>query len=263
MKSFVVAFLLPPGFAIVLAMVALYLLVKRKKQKAGCIVLMLSIFVGWVFSTEATGRLLTVGLLSQIEHRTDFDLREVDMIAVITGGMRYSGKETGWQPTQDSFDRMAAAVDIQSRLNSRIPILVSGGKTMGPHYPSESAVIKARFDKDNARILPIILEEISTNTYENALQSAHIINRRGAKRVLLVTSEEHMLRSLAAFRGRGIDPIPLRVYTMDRGPLNTGDFLPSFKGVEVTAKAMYEMFGIVEYILTERVRVADVFYKTN
>tara|TARA_R110000868_G_scaffold189695_1_gene432826 strand:+ start:13501 stop:14292 length:792 start_codon:yes stop_codon:yes gene_type:complete len=263
MKSVVIAFFMPPGMSVLLAIFAFYFLVFKQKTKRSAVLLALAILSGWVFSSEAMGRLLTVGLISQVEHRQDIGINDVDMIVVLTGGMRYTGKEAGWLPEMESYQRMVTALEVHGKINSRTPILISGGKTEGAHYPSEAAVLKARFDRESARILPITLEEISTNTYENALQSAHEINRRGAHKVLLVTSEEHMLRSLAAFRGRGIDPLPLRVFTMDRGALEWDDFLPSFKGVKTNAKALYELFGIVEYLMAERIRMDDVFYEVK
>lgn len=263
MKSVIIAFFMPPGISVVLAVLALYFICFRKRIKLGIFFLSFSIVMGWVFSTEAMGRLLTVGLISQVEHRQDIDIKDIDMIVVLTSGINYSGNISGWLPGMASYQRMISALEIHGKINSRTPILISGGKTHGPHYPSESAVLKAHFDKLNARILPISLEEISTNTYENALQSAHEINRRGAHKVLLVTSEEHVLRALAAFRGRGIDPLPLRVFTMDRGALTWSDFLPSYEGVKTNARALYEMYAIVEYLLAERIRMDDVFYKNN
>lgn len=260
MKSLVIAFLLPPGIAVLFALLALYFIFSGKK-KAVSFFLSLSVLLGWVFSTEAMGRLLTVGLISQVEHRQDITPTETDMIVVLAGGMRYTGQEVGWLPEMEGFQRMVAAIQMHSQMNSRTPILISGGKTHGPHYPSEAAVMKARFDMDNARILPFVLEEISTNTYENALQSAHIINERQAKRVLLVTSEEHMLRSLAAFRGRGVDPLPLRVFTMDRGPLTWDSYIPSIRGAKMNASALYEIYGIVDYLLSDYIRMDDLFYK--
>lgn len=260
MKSLVIALLMPPGIAILCALLALYFLFRMKKR-AATFFLMLSIILGWMLSTEAMGRLLTTGLISQVNHRQDMAPQDAEMLVILTGGMRYTGQEIGWLPEMESFQRLAAAMEVHQKLNSRTPILVSGGKTAGPHYPSESFVLKKRFDKDNARILPFILEEISTNTYENALQSAHIIQDRGASRILLVTSEEHMLRALAAFRGRGIDPLPLRVYTMSRGPLSWKDYLPSFKGVKTNATAIYEIYAIVDYLISDYIRFDDLFYK--
>ncbi|MFT7432644.1 MAG: uncharacterized SAM-binding protein YcdF (DUF218 family) [Alphaproteobacteria bacterium] len=260
MKSLVIAFFMPPGIGILLAFFAFYFIAIKNKTAIGSIFLFLAIVMGWAFSSEAMGRFLTVSLISQVEHRQDFGVKDVDIMVVLTGGMRYTGPTAGWLPEMDSYQRMVSALEVHAQVNSRTPILISGGKTAGPHYPSEAAVLRTQFDKQSARILPIKLEEISTNTYENALQSAHEINRRGAKKVLLVTSEEHMLRSLAAFRGRGIDPLPLRVFTMDRGALAWDDFFPSYTGVRTNARALYEIYAIVEYLLAERIRMDDVFY---
>ncbi len=188
------------------------------------------------------------------KHRQDMKPEDAEIVVVLTGGMRYSGKEIGWMPEVESYQRLMAGLEVHRKMNSRTPILISGGKTAGTHYPSEAAVLKATYDKENARILPFILEEVSTNTYENALQSAHIISSRALSRVLLVTSEEHMLRSLAAFRGRGIDPLPLRVYTMDRGPLTLRGYLPTFKGVKTNAKALYEIYGMASYLIADHIR---------
>lgn len=260
MKSFVIAFLMPPGLAVLCSLLAFYCIF-RAKRKAVTFFVFCSILLGWMFSTEAMGRFMTTFLISQVEHRHDMKPKDADIVVVLTGGMRYTGKAVGWLPEMESYQRLVAALEIHRKMNSRTPILISGGKTHGPHYPSESSVLKASFDKENARILPFVLEEISINTYENALQSAHIISDRQASRVLLVTSEEHMLRALATFRGRGIDPLPLRVYTMDRGPLTFEDYLPSYVGVKTNARALYEIYAIVDYLISDHIRMDDVFYK--
>lgn len=46
----------------------------------------------------------------------------------------------------------------------------------------------------------IILESSSTSTIENAQESGRILQRLGAPRVILITSEYHMVRSLALFQ---------------------------------------------------------------
>jgi len=258
MKLMLTSFLLPPGLAVLLSFVALIFLWKKRYKLASFFVCV-SVLCGWIFATEAFGRLATVGLISQIEARS-VEPQEIDMIVVLSGGMENLGSSVGWVPTNDSFKRMAVALEIQQRIGSRKPILVSGGKTFGTKHPSEADVMVRYFDKRNAQITPMIIEDISTNTYENALQSAHTIRQRGAENVLLITSEEHMLRALAAFRGRGIDPIPFPVLTLQRRPLEFDDYLPSVKGVALTHRALYEVLGVFSYILDDLVRVDDVFY---
>lgn len=260
MSTFATVLLSPPGFFLFLFMVALYFYARKKKQLFIALSV-IAVVSGWVLSTNAFGRFITAGLISQVESRQDIAPQNVDMIVVLGGGTVYAG-EIGWLPTYASYRRMAVAVDVQSKINSRIPVLISGGKTHGTKHPSEASVIASQFDRQNAKLLPIMLEEVSTNTYENALQSAHIIKNRNAHNVMLVTSEEHMLRALATFRGRGIDPIALPVFTMGRGPLTWADFLPTAGGAVTTSRALHEIYGILSYLVTDKIRSEDIFYKS-
>jgi uncharacterized SAM-binding protein YcdF (DUF218 family) len=54
----------------------------------------------------------------------------------------------------------------------------------------------------------IIQEPNSLNTYENAVNVKKILEERGIKRILLVTSAMHLPRSLLIFKKQGIEAIP-------------------------------------------------------
>lgn len=54
----------------------------------------------------------------------------------------------------------------------------------------------------------ILLEDLSLNTYENAVNSAAILRELGIDRILLVTSAMHMPRSVALFEQQDITVIP-------------------------------------------------------
>jgi uncharacterized SAM-binding protein YcdF (DUF218 family) len=260
MKMLLTSFLLPPGLFVLISLVALFF-IWRKRQRVATVFLAIAVVFGWGMSTEAFGRWITAGLIAQVDARS-VEPQQIDMVVVLSAGMQNMGI-AGWLPTNESFKRMAVALEIQQRVGSRVPVLVSGGRTHGTKHPSEAKVMMGYFDKRNAQITPMIAEEISTNTYENALQSAHIINRREARNVLLVTSEEHMWRALAAFRGRGIDPIPFPVFTIERRPLGFADYLPSIHGATLTYRAFYEIAGVLSYIADDLVRLDDVFYTQN
>jgi uncharacterized SAM-binding protein YcdF (DUF218 family) len=59
------------------------------------------------------------------------------------------------------------------------------------------------------------LQPKSQNTYEDALYCSQMLKEKGIQRVLLVTSAQHMPRSVALFRHQGIDVIPAPVdYTV-------------------------------------------------
>ena len=59
------------------------------------------------------------------------------------------------------------------------------------------------------------LQPKSQNTHEDALYSSELLREKGIRRVLLVTSAQHMPRSVALFTHQGIEVIPAPVdYTV-------------------------------------------------
>ena len=257
-KTALLTLFAPPGLAIWPGILALYYW--RRNVKLARTLVIVGVVLGWGFSCEAVGRFISTALISQVRAPGNTNPDQADMIVVLTGGIRYVGEAAGWQPTDESFKRAMVAYEVQSRVGSRTPILISGGKTKGPRFPSEAQVIRDVIDRTRAQITPVILEESSLSTYENATESARIIRERNASTVLLVTSEIHMLRALAAFRGRGIDPVPIPVFTLSRGTLTVADFLPSVIGVKTNYEALYEIFGLGLYLLSGQARWSDVFY---
>jgi uncharacterized SAM-binding protein YcdF (DUF218 family) len=247
-----------PGVVFLLLAVGLWFL-WRQKLRHVWVFLIAAFIVGWVGCTQAFGRALSTLLLSQVEGPVLPDLRATDLIIVLTGGAIYTG-DTGWLPTQESYRRAMIAYELQSRVGSRVPVLMSGGHTSGIRYPSEATVLKNFFDRRNAQLTPTLIEESSTNTYESSLQVAAIARKRQADTVFLVTSEVHMLRALAAFRARGVDAVPFPTIMLPRGNLGLQGVLPTWQGARLTTRALYEIYGIVGYLLTGKISFNDLTY---
>lgn len=262
MKLLFTTVLLPPGIALVFALFALFYF---KRAVAGRVFLILSIGLGWMFSTEATGRYLSSVLIQEVHRQANthkgVGLDDIEMIVVPMGGMFFGGKSVGWLPKEDSYRRGLVALELQGKIGSRVPVLFSGGKTAGLGAPSEAQVLNAQFMRTRSQITPVILEEKSTNTYENALQTVSILQARNVEYIFLVTSEVHMLRALSVFRGLGINPVPFPVYEVDRRETTWKDFLPTFHGVKTTSRALYEILGIVKYLMEGYASWDDVFYR--
>jgi uncharacterized SAM-binding protein YcdF (DUF218 family) len=55
----------------------------------------------------------------------------------------------------------------------------------------------------------IVLEERSRSSYENAVYSVELMQKRGLNHALLVTSALHMPRSQALMRAAGVDFVPV------------------------------------------------------
>ncbi|MFZ2620387.1 MAG: YdcF family protein [Alphaproteobacteria bacterium] len=258
MKLLITTLLMPPGFALVLLAVGMYFLYRRKVRRAW-VTLALALVLGWVGATQVFGRFVSMFLVAQIHGSMVGSPEEMDLIVVLTAGSMYTG-ETGWLPKPETYRRVSVAYELQSRIGSRIPVLISGGHLDGLKYPSEAYVAREYFDRRNAQLVPTIIEESGLNTYESALQVAAIAQKRSADQMFLVTSEVHMPRALATYRARGIDAVPFPVVTLPRGSLGIKGFLPTYEGAELTTSALYELYGLTLYLATGKISWSDLTY---
>ena len=93
----------------------------------------------------------------------------------------------------------------------------------------------------------IIKEEKSTNTRDHAMLVPTILKELGIEQFVLVTSQQHIARSLDAFRAVGANPVPStpEVYVPRGGALEM--YLPSRTALHATERMMYDLMGWVYY----------------
>jgi uncharacterized SAM-binding protein YcdF (DUF218 family) len=96
----------------------------------------------------------------------------------------------------------------------------------------------------------IVLEERSRNTYENAFYTRELLEKRGIKRIILVSSAMHMPRSVAVFKTQGFEvvPAPADVWVVPR-PFHLARLLPNFNALEGSTIAIKEYLSTVVYRL--------------
>jgi uncharacterized SAM-binding protein YcdF (DUF218 family) len=82
-------------------------------------------------------------------------------------------------------------------------VLFSGGGT-----PSEASAGRAYAHTLGVAESACVVEEQSSNTFENARFSATLLEARGIRRVVVVTDGFHLLRAVRLFRLHGLEPIP-------------------------------------------------------
>lgn len=260
MSDIAMFFFAPPGIMFLPAFLGIYHFFKRPKVAWRWI--LAAFIIGWVFSTPAFGRFLSTALIAQVSGPRIENPRNADAIVLLTGGMEYVGNG-GWLPSRSTYQRAMIGLDLQQKVGSRTPIILSGGRTGGPRHPSEAEVTRLLIDRQQAQITPIILEETSLDTEESAIEVSRILDSRNARQVFLITSETHMLRALGAFRRRGIDPVPIMAYELNRGPLSFSHFIPSAKGVDTTQRAIYEIIGISYGLIAGHIRWSDLTYSVE
>jgi uncharacterized SAM-binding protein YcdF (DUF218 family) len=176
--------------------------------------------------------------------------------AVVLGGI-FNGPRLGegYVPnTADSGERLEAGIQLQ--LRHRVDWLVfTGGR-----IPWEGRAVVEGEDSRRvslARGVPaekiLITREVG-NTWDEARALADLMQRRHWKRVLLVTSNWHMPRSLRLFRAAGVECTPFPVdYRIDpKRPTTLLDFLPKAEAFQETDIALREIYGYAFYALTGR-----------
>lgn len=97
----------------------------------------------------------------------------------------------------------------------------------------------------------VIAEDSALNTYQNATRVKAILESRGiGKRVALVTSAMHMVRSVPIFRKAGFEVIPVPCdYLAEDVPINWYHCLPQAPALLLSTQALKEQIGIAAYTL--------------
>lgn len=204
LSKFIPLLIYPLGLACLLLLISLFNRIPRFWQKRMVVFALLLLWLGgnrWV----AFG--LTYGLERQIV--APDVLPQADVIVVLGGGTESFDAPRSGVEVNGAGDRVIHAVRLY-RQGSAPYILLSGGnidwlsaRTTTPAFEMKELMVFMGVPE-----AALILQDQSQNTAEDVLFSSRILKERGFERVILVTSAQHMPRSVALFRSQGIEVIP-------------------------------------------------------
>lgn len=187
------------------------------------------------------------------------NLPKADAIVVLGGGIRPKVPPRPWVDLSEAGDRALHGAQLYKQ--GKAPLMImSGGridwKGGGPPESADMAEVAKALGVPETAILQ---DPTSLNTFENATNVKKIIDQRGIKRVLLVTSALHMPRSLAIFAKQGIVAIPaptdFLVSNQDLDELTSSsealmlNLMPDAERLQQTTRAMKEYIGMLVYRL--------------
>jgi uncharacterized SAM-binding protein YcdF (DUF218 family) len=197
-------FFYPLGLASVSLIVALITIWKRPKIAAICIAFSLTLLL--VCSNSWVAKNLVRSL--EWQNIPLENIPPAEAIVVLGGATKSAVWPRQSPDLSETGDRVIYAAQLYRQQKAPI-IILSGGRIdwRGSGF-AES--------EDMANILTslgipenvIIQESESLNTYQNAVNVKKILDARGIKKVLLVTSAMHTPRSIKIFQRQGIDIIP-------------------------------------------------------
>jgi uncharacterized SAM-binding protein YcdF (DUF218 family) len=230
----------PPN--LVLAAIA-GLVAMRWHRRAGTIVVAASLALLLIFSLPITGEALLISLEQGLP--LDPPQNDPPQAIVILGAEveRTLGPGPDVRVGPLTLQRLRAGADLQRR--THLPILVSGGR-LRSDQPPIADLMAHTLTKDFG--VPVQwIEALSRNTWENAVDSAAILEPLGIRSVYVVTHAWHEHRAIIAFRRVGLQPTAAPVQLDD---IRMG-LLPSTKAWLDSYFGLHEWIGFVWYWLVD------------
>ena len=209
--------------------------------------------------------LIAVTLVKTLEWRylPPDPMPAADAIVVLGGSTRPKSPPRPWVEVSEAGDRILYGVKLYQ--DGAAPLIVfSGGRII---WQAVNAVAGASEAEDMAKIalamgVPernILRENESLNTYQNAVNTAKILQQRQIDTILLVTSAIHMPRSVAIFQEQGFNVIAAptdywvseeSLAAMEGISLSTAiNVLPDTEALHFFTRALKEYIGLGVYRL--------------
>jgi len=171
---------------------------------------------------------------------------------VLGGGMITIDKKYDRLAFRDNVDRILQAVSLYKTGKIKKMIISSGSGNLVLRDMMESSLLKRYFLKIGIPDSVMIVDSLSNNTHQNAVNSAEIINKEFPKgKFLLITSAIHMRRSLACFKKAGVKATPYSTNKLT-GKLifDVGHFIvPNINALDAWDNLIHEVIGYIAYFL--------------
>ncbi|NLS95777.1 MAG: YdcF family protein [Planctomycetaceae bacterium] len=149
--------------------------------------------------------------------------------------------------------RCLKAVELYRTLGPRTIVLSGGRLPEGIDYSLADAMRRFMLTQQ----IPdsnLLVEDRSTTTYENAVETRSLLQERNIRKIVLVTDAMHLPRAMACFRAQGIEVVPAGCRYRSAGfqwvPLA---FVPSSTSAVVVAEAAHEWIGLLWYWIRGRI----------
>ncbi|MBY0561740.1 YdcF family protein [Hyphomicrobium sp.] len=247
--SKVVFFCIQPSTLAVLALAAGFLCVQFRRRKLGAFFLSAGFGIIVLFGFLPGGNILILPLEQRFATRVPDVPQEKISGIVLLGGFEDGAitDSRGGLALNESAERLTETVRLARALPDAKVIFTGGSGSLfgGEGMGSE---IRKYFVDSGIEPSRIVIENLSRNTYENAMFTKPLVNPSPQDKWLLVTSAYHMPRSVGVFRKAGFDVVPYPVDFRTRGRRDAVRPLDSVSaGLARTDLAAKEWIGLLAY----------------
>lgn len=233
---------LPPAFQILLVLLGLVLWRFQRGLALVCFVVSFSSLVLLSMPVVATALHESLEIYPPLEQESLQQRDLSDTAIVILGGGAKNGEEYNGEAVKlDPLGRLRYGAKLYHATG--LPVLVSGGTTPGFEF-SEAELMAEVLEEFGVE--SVMLERLSSNTWENAKYSADLLQRQGIKQVILVTQAAHLRRGVYCFEQFGFKVLPApTMFSSSYGDMR--DYLPRADELQQSAAAIYEWLGLAVY----------------
>jgi len=225
----------------------------RGRARAGAALVAVAVVGLWMASAPA----LVIPLMRAVESRyaevPPEDAPVAGAIVLLGGGVH------PYDPSQHRSPQLNAAGDRvlhAARLYraGKAPLVIATGAALGegPELAQAEAAARLLVEAGVPRDA-IVSEPRSRTTWEDARFVKELVDARGIRDVLLVTSALHMPRALSVFERFGVHAIPAPT-DFEADAVRTGllGWLPDVGALDMTSRVYKEYLGALVYALRAR-----------
>lgn len=186
-------------------------------------------------------------------------LPTADAIVILGGATKSAFPPRPGVDLSEQGDRVLYGAQLYRE--GKAPVVISSGGRIDWRGggPSESADMAQILKTVGVPSSAILQDPTSLNTHQNAVNVKKIMQERGIRRILLVTSAMHMPRSLRIFQRQGIEAIPAPTdFLVSQQELEEPNsspqatvlsLVPDADRLEMTTRALKEYVGSLVYRL--------------
>jgi uncharacterized SAM-binding protein YcdF (DUF218 family) len=239
---------LPLSAALALLLLALLALALRRVRAAAlCVASALALL--WIASTPV----LAWRWVSSLERAETAPplagLEPADAILLVGGGIKPALPPREFPEVAEAGDRVLHAARLFHAGKAKLVVASGGRLPWQAEGPIEAAGMEQLLLELGVPREAIVREEQSTNTRENCVRSKELLDARGARDVLLVTTALHMRRALATCRTAGLAAraAPADFWVADEGSSTWLDLAPDPEALLFTQLALRERLGFWVY----------------
>lgn len=217
-------------------------------KRYGVGVMALGILVVWIPATPLVSTWLRGTLEARFPPRSVDQAPAADAIVTLGGALGAPRPPRVYPDLNGASDRVWHAARLYHA--DKAPYIIASGGTLPWKDQTfrEAPSMKTLLTSWGVPADSVLTESTSANTYQNAKNTAAILEERGFDRVLLVTSALHMRRALATFRSAGVSARPAATdYGAVHGSTTMLSFLPKAGALQGSTAAIREYVGYLVY----------------